>query len=44
MRFGGSGMRVPRVIEADGEPLHGFAQSAFVNAVPLGVVLYRRVR
>jgi 1,4-alpha-glucan branching enzyme len=44
MRFGGSGQRVPRVIEADGEPLHGFDQSAFVNAVPLGVVLYRRVR
>ena len=44
MRFGGSGQRVPRVIDADGEPLHGFDQSAFVNAVPLGVVLYRRVR
>ena len=44
MRFGGSGFRVPRVIEADGPALHGLDQSAFVNAVPLGAVLYRRVR
>ena len=42
--FGGSGYRVPTRIEADSAPLHGQAQSAWVNAVPLGVVIYRRAR
>jgi 1,4-alpha-glucan branching enzyme len=41
--FGGGGYPAPHRIEADGPAWNGRAQSAIVTAVPLGVVLYRRV-
>ena len=42
--FGGSGYPVPSRIEADGVAWHSQDQSALVNAVPLGMVMYRRSR
>jgi len=42
--FGGSGYPVPERVEADGITWHAQAQSALVNAVPLGMVVYRRSR
>jgi 1,4-alpha-glucan branching enzyme len=42
--FGGSAYRVPGVVIADGPGWDGQPHSAIINAVPLGIVIYRRVR
>jgi 1,4-alpha-glucan branching enzyme len=43
VEFGGAGYSAPGRIDAGGPAWNGQAQSAIVTAVPLGVVLYRRV-
>jgi alpha-1,4-glucan:alpha-1,4-glucan 6-glycosyltransferase len=43
VEFGGAGYSAPGRIDAGGPAWNGQAQSAIVTAVPLGIVLYRRV-